>query len=116
MWVKDLDADRYKVRERATMELSRLGEAATPVLREGLAGNLSPEAHRRAERLLASLSDLPLSGERLAAFRGLAVLESADTLEARDLLQSLAAGLPEARLTLEARAILDRMRKRPERP
>jgi WD40 repeat protein len=114
-WVQDLDSDRFKVRDRATKELSRLGEAALPVLNEGLVGKLSPEARRRTEQLRAALSDLPLSGEKVAMLRGLAVLESVDTPEARDLLQQLAAGPPEARLTREARATLDRL-VRPTRP
>jgi hypothetical protein len=108
-WVQDLNDDSFKTRERATKELSRLGEAALPVLREGVAGKLSPEAGRRAEQLLAALSDLPLTGERVAMVRGFAVLERADTPEARALLQQIAGGLPEARLTREARATLDRM-------
>jgi WD40 repeat protein len=107
-WVQDLDSDRFKVRERATKELSRVGEAAMPVLSDGLAGKLSPEARRRAERLLAALSDPPLSGERVAILRSLAVLEHADTSEARDLVQHLAAGPAEARLTREAQATLER--------
>jgi WD40 repeat protein len=109
VWIQDLDADNFKVRDRATKELSRLGEAVIPVLRQGLAGKLSPEARRRVERLIAALSDPPLSGESLAMLRSLAVLEHVDTPEARGLLQKLAAGPPEARLTREARATLDRM-------
>src|SRR5262249_26308298 len=108
-WVRDLDDDRFKVRERATKDLSRLGEAAMPVLQEGLTGRLSPEARQRAKRLLAALSDLPLSGQRVGALRSLAVLEHVDTPEARELLLQLAAGPPEARLTREARATLDRL-------
>lgn len=114
-WVQELDDDRFKVRERATQELSRLGEAAMPVLREALTGKLSPEGRRRAERLLTALSDPPLSGDLLAALRGLAVLERADSPEAHSLLQQIAAGLPEARLTREAQNTLHRLAP-PARP
>jgi hypothetical protein len=115
-FVQDLDDNRFKVRERATKELSRLGEAAMPVLRDGLAGKLSPEARQRAARLLAALSDPPLSGESVATLRSLAVLEHADTPDARGLLHQIAAGPPEARLTREARATLDRLARRSAPP
>jgi outer membrane protein assembly factor BamB len=115
-WLHDLDDNRFKVRERATKELSRLGEAAIPVLRDGLAGKLSQEPRRRVEQLLAAVSDLPLSGERLAAFRSLTILEHSETPDARTLLEQLAAGLPDARLTTEARATIDRLGRRPMHP
>jgi DNA-binding beta-propeller fold protein YncE len=113
--VQDLGDDRFKVRERATKELSRLREAAIPVLQQGLAGKLLPEARQRAERLLAALTDPPLSGENLALLRSLAVFERAETPAARDVLKQLAAGPSEARITREARATLDRL-ARPPRP
>jgi hypothetical protein len=50
--VRDLDHDRFAVREAATAELKRLGPAAAPALKRLLAGPASAEARRRAATLL----------------------------------------------------------------
>ena len=50
-----------------------------------------------------------LSPERLRAFRAVAVLEQLATLEAKQLLESLAGGPAEARLTQEVKASLARL-------
>ncbi len=47
--------------------------------------------------------------------RALEVLEHIGTAEARSLLEDLAKGVPEARLTREAKASLTRLAKRPVR-
>jgi WD40 repeat protein len=115
-WIGELDDNDFALRERATEELSRLGEAALPVLRQALAGDPPLEARRREERLLAVLAEPPLSAERLAALRSVEVLEHAGTAGARALLKTLAGGLPEARLTRDAKATLERVALRPAAP
>jgi hypothetical protein len=107
--LRDLDDDDFEVRERASAELVRLGEAALPAARKALAGKPSAEARRRLEEVVAQLSGRAPSPDLRAALRAVEVLEHAGTPEARQLLKELAAGLPEAALTREADAALGRL-------
>jgi hypothetical protein len=51
-WIADLDDNLFRVREAATRELDRLGEAAVPWLRKAVAASGSTEAQRRVKALL----------------------------------------------------------------
>jgi WD40 repeat protein len=115
--VKDLDSDRFEVRQRAARELERLEERAVPALREALAGKPSAEVRRRAEELLDRLEGpAPPPGE-LRRLRAVEVLEQIGTADARTALEGLAEGTPEARLTQEAKASLERLaRQHPAAP
>jgi RNA polymerase sigma factor (sigma-70 family) len=53
--IADLDADNFEVREKATLELGKLGKAAEPAVRQALDNPASLEARRRLERVLAPL-------------------------------------------------------------
>jgi hypothetical protein len=108
-WLRDLDHDDFEVREQASKELEHLAEAALPSLQQTLAGRPSAEVRRRVEGLLQNLTDSSLSPEGLRALRAVEALENAGTPEARGLLETLAAGLPRARLTQEAKAALQRL-------
>lgn len=55
-WIADLGKDDFKTRERAARELTDLGPGVVPLLREGLAGKLSPEARDRMEKIIAAVS------------------------------------------------------------
>jgi len=58
-----------------------------------------------------------LSPKQLLTLRGLEVLEHIATPEAKQVLQKLAAGAPDARLTREAKAALQRLeRLNPRQP
>jgi hypothetical protein len=105
--IADLDSDEFAVRSKATEELERLGELAEKALRGRLAGKPTLECRRRCEELLAKLS--VLSGERLRAVRAVEVLEHLGAAEARTLLEKWRRGAPQARLTQEARAALERL-------
>jgi RNA polymerase sigma factor (sigma-70 family) len=105
--IADLDSGRFTVRDRAGRELETAGEAAEPALRKLLAGRPTPEQRRRAEHLLKRLDGW--SGERLRTWRALEVLEQIGTPAARQLLAELARGVPEVRLTGEAKAALTGM-------
>jgi RNA polymerase sigma factor (sigma-70 family) len=106
----DLDSARFAVRDRATKELEAMGEAAVPTYQRALKGKLSFEAGRRVESLLdrQDRQDHSPAPERLRALRALEILETITTPEANRFLQTLASGLPGARITEEARAALAR--------
>jgi WD40 repeat protein len=103
----DLDANEFEVRQRAETELKRLGDAAESALRK-LADDGAPAPHvrKRADGILDALATSP---DRLRSRRAVAALEYAATPEARQLLQTLANGMPGAWLTAEARASLSRL-------
>ena len=97
--------------------LERLGEDAESSLRRALADKPSLESRRRVERLLERLVIAPVNDPaRLRELRAVEVLEHINTVEARRVLAALAKGTPEARLTREAQASLDRLAKRPALP
>jgi hypothetical protein len=110
----DLDSESFNVREKATKELRELGDLSEPALRATLSAQPSPELRRRAEALLAQL-DPSRSPALLRSLRAVESLEHLATPEARQLLEQLAAGAPEARLTREAKATLERSTQRSKR-
>jgi RNA polymerase sigma factor (sigma-70 family) len=105
----DLDSESFEVRQKAHQELQALGEAASPALREALAAQPSAEVRRQVEMLREALQSN--SPERLRSVRAVAALEALGTPEAQRLLAELAKGIPESRLTSEARASLERLAK-----
>jgi hypothetical protein len=54
--VKQLDAKRYAMRQKADRQLRRFGEAVVPLLRKELDATRSAEVHRRLERIIRDLS------------------------------------------------------------
>ncbi|HMF16983.1 MAG TPA: hypothetical protein VKE98_07230, partial [Gemmataceae bacterium] len=107
--IADLNSDQFNVRQKASRELENMGEVIEAALRKGLLKKGSLEYRRRIEGLLQKLNQPP-SGAQLRIIRVLTVLERMGTKASRDLLQSLAAGAPEVRLTQQARATLDRIK------
>jgi hypothetical protein len=106
--IKELDHNKFVVRERATAELEKLGPLAAPALAQVLLESPSLEARRRAAQLLEKVrSASPLLREQ----RGVEVLLRVGTGEARQFLGRLAEGPPEAWLTQQARAGLQRLGK-----
>lgn len=108
--IHDLGSATFAVRDRAFQELQFLGDAAEAALRAEGRKNLPLEVRRRVEQLLDSL-DRPWSGERLRAFRALAVLEYAHTPEAHRVVQTLSNGAPDAWLTRLARGVIERTQR-----
>jgi hypothetical protein len=107
-----LDHDDFAERQRARMELEKLGERIEPALHKALAERPSAELRSQAEELLAKMAIDAASPERLRAIRVTALLERIDTAEARALLTQWSKGAPEARLTQEAKASLQRLTRR----
>jgi WD40 repeat protein len=114
-WIADLDSAVFADREKATRELERQGELAEPLLRKTLAGDPSAEVRRRINALLAKLQGPVTSAHTLRLLRAVEVLEHIATPEARQLLQKLASGASDARLTREAKAALERLEDRDRR-
>jgi WD40 repeat protein len=104
-----LDSGNFAERERATKELRELGWAAEPVLDEALDDKPSLEARQRMKGLLDEIRKQPLPPELLRMLRGMEVLEHIGTPAARKMIASLAEGTPQARLTREAKAALQRL-------
>lgn len=109
--IGDLDNDAFAVREKASRELAAFGKETESALRKALASNPSVESKRRIEELLRKMPEsLPSPPpEQLRQLRALAVLEYAGTPAAKKCVETLAAGIAEARLTREAKAALQRL-------
>jgi WD40 repeat protein len=110
--IADLDSDKYSVREAATRRLRDLGRLAEPFVREARVRKSSLEVQRRLDKLAEAVRG-PLSPEVLRGVRAVQALERIGTPAARQVLEALAAGAPEARLTREARAAVERLATRP---
>jgi hypothetical protein len=109
--IRDLNDDRFQVREKAMADLAILNELAEGALRKALAEGASVEAQRRIETLLKRTEKQIVNGDQLRAIRAVEALEQMGTTEARDVLKKLADGAAEARLTQEARESLERLSK-----
>lgn len=105
--LRDLDSDEFAVRQAALRELQAMRDDLRPALRQALAGKLSAEVRKQLEQLVSGPA-VVCSGEVLRGVRAVEVLERHGTPEARRLLETLATGAPEARLTREAKAVLRR--------
>lgn len=96
----DLDSDEFRKREAAAARLRDLDDRVEGFLKKAPKGSPSLEMRRRVEDLLKDLQGAP-SGETLRTLRAMEVLERIGTSEARQILKTLAQGVPEARVTRE---------------
>jgi hypothetical protein len=106
--IADLDDEEFMVREKASMELAKLGSAVAPVLETALKNVKSNEQRMRLERLLEKIKDVSTLTQ---AKRGLEVLVALKTPEAKELLESLAKGGEGEWLGQAAKSALERMAK-----
>jgi RNA polymerase sigma factor (sigma-70 family) len=107
--IADLDSEDFRKREKATEELTKLGDAAAPALRQALQGKPALEMRRRLQQLLDQGRDW--SAERLREHRAIQALEHIGTPQAKEVLQALAAGAPGVYRTEAAETTLRRMRR-----
>jgi len=114
--VRDLDAEKFDTREKASMELEKLGEAAEPLLHRAAAEGASAELRRRVTAIEEAVAKGLPESERRRRSRALEVLETLEAAEARELLRSLAEKGPGAWLREEAAAALARKRDKPTGP
>lgn len=103
--VAALGSGRYSERAGAMKELEALAELAEPALRRALGGEIPLEVRRRVEQLLAKMA-LPPAPELARRLRAVVALGHSEAAGARAVLEALARGAPEARLTQEAWAAL----------
>jgi hypothetical protein len=114
--IADLDADEFAKREQATRELEKLGSVVESALREALGSEPPLEAKRRLERLLQALGGDGELTQRQRDVRAVRVLEQAGTPEAKKLLEALAKESPGSWVVEEARAALQRLNQRDQKP
>lgn len=107
--IANLGSSQYAVRVKATADLEVIGEQAVPELRKAATAHPGLEVRCRIDRLLERAAGW--NPDRLRASRAVMVVEQMGTPPARKLLKKLAAGVPEARLTREAQAALERLAK-----
>ena len=112
--VADLDHDDIDVRDKATRELLTIGSDAEPVLLNGLTGAKSPETVSRINQIPVPLNPpIPYPpGEPLRRWRAIQVLERIGSTEAKDVLAMLEKESPSLRERHEAKAALERLKKR----
>jgi hypothetical protein len=106
--IDDLDSSDFARRAAASKRLAELEERVVPALKKALKASPSLEKRRRIERLLPT-SEVVRARDVLQAVRAIEVLEHIGTAEAQQVLRSLAQGMPEARVTREAGAALERL-------
>jgi WD40 repeat protein len=104
--IADLDKEAFAVREKATQALEELGASAEGDLRRALAAKPSKEVTRRLNQLMDKQERMDQ-----VRVRGVEVLERIGTKEAQRVLEAMAKGMPECRLTAEAKAALGRLEK-----
>jgi DNA-binding beta-propeller fold protein YncE len=118
LWIADLDDMQFRVRETARKNLVAQGLRAVPALLDAQAGQPSAEVERHLRLIFEELEAggviAPqgiLFGEPLRAARAVQVLEGIDSKESLNVLAQIAAGPPDARATLEAKAAVSRLRR-----
>jgi WD40 repeat protein len=112
----DLDSNRFTIRQKAADTLEQIGDLATPQLLDVLAKGPTAEVRRQVQLLLDKADGPVASLESLRQLRSVEVLEQVGTASARQVVDALGKGAPEARLTQEAKATLDRLARRSDAP
>lgn len=107
--VRQLDDIDFRVREKASSDLKRIGRTAFPLLRIAVRTTSSTEVRGRANEILGNDTSPALAGEQLRTVRAIEVLEKIGTEEAAEILGALAKGFPWAPETEHAKAALDRL-------
>jgi hypothetical protein len=92
--------------------LEKLAELAEPALQARLADTPSLEVKQRIDRLLEKIQGPVVVADQARALRAIEALELIGSGEALDLLNRIAKGTPESRITQAARDRLDRAEKR----
>lgn len=110
--VAELDSDDFATREKASKMLKDAGLRVEAALRRTLSKSPSLELRHRVLNLLEGI-DRQKKLHALQQLRAVEVLEHIGTAESREILEELTKGVPESRLTQDAKASLARLKKRP---
>jgi hypothetical protein len=108
-WVEQLDDQVFAVRDRASTELTRLGRESLPLLREHLARATSAERKTRLRQAIDRVGTSTVPSAHLRERRAVALLEQLHSPGSQTELDRLVKGHPEALLTREAKAALERL-------
>jgi hypothetical protein len=112
--IVDLDNDAQPVRDEAMKELQSQAHEFAPLLRAKFKEAGPGEVRNRLIFVLDQTNPESQPVQLLVKLRVLNLLEQMGTKEARGLLRSLADGAPLARVTVEARAALERVEGKPK--
>jgi hypothetical protein len=110
--IRDLDARSFAVRTKAQTELARLGGIVEAELRAALTDKPSVQTKLILDELLAGTGPWVKSGDTLRELRAVSLLARMSTPEARGLLEKLAGGSKQARMTREAWTALELIKHR----
>jgi WD40 repeat protein len=110
--IAELNSDVPSARKAASAELEKIVDQAESALRKAMDRNPSAESRRRIEELLKKLPLENASPEQLRSQRAIAALQRIGGAEAREVLERLAKGAPESRLTQAASQALRQVNKR----
>lgn len=113
-WIRELDHDEFRVREAARRNLIKAGLRGAPALTDPKRTPLGAEGEQRIRLILETLESqgqrVPESGmfgDLLRMVRGVRVLELIGNHAAKAVLEEVAKGPAESRLTREANAALE---------
>jgi WD40 repeat protein len=113
--IRNLDDDSFEVRESASRELEKMGAGIQPAVRQALEARPTPEVRRRLEALLQTPAAVNHSPELLRRLRAISVLERIASMDARQLLTTLAGGVAHAPETQAAKSALERLAQRSDK-
>jgi WD40 repeat protein len=110
--IADLDSIKFAVREKATIELEKMGRWIEDPLKKALEGTPNIEVRRRVELILERITKeggLSMDQEYWRIGRALGVLEQDGSPEARKMMQRIAEGAAAAHLRDMAQVALRRL-------
>jgi WD40 repeat protein len=107
--IANLGSEQYKLRQKATKDLSDLGPIAANAIDKALAEKMPLEVLQRLRAIREQSENGALPPEILRQIRAVETLEAIGTAAAQQLLETLSKGAEEAWQTKEARASLLRL-------
>jgi hypothetical protein len=115
--IKDLDSNKFQIREQSFQELKGFGREIIPILRDALGTNPSTEARVRLNSVMAELDSVPqpgqLSRSQLQGVRVIQILEYIGTTDAKRLLEEFNRHDPRPDVREQAKGALARLARDP---